>query len=319
MIQYIKHWIYLFICHLYEINRYLKFSEGKRFAEKRFDYQLTVAAHTIEKGLGNISYKNHWGYDKAVRLCSLLNEYLECGYDTKQYGFSESISILLSYIRHKKECGEGNFIQGIEHELKSICEKSDIKKYPSGKEIVSLSDLKIQDETAAEELLKKCRSIRNYSNIEPQEELITSAVKLATKAPSACNRQPVRCYYTMNKEKIAKVDSLVPGNKTIAGKTPNWIVVTSSLTFFSIYEYDQWYVNGGIFLGYLRLALHLKGIGNCIYQWTNNAKDIEIRNIYNIPVNEKIIAIVGIGLLPEEAHCISAARKSVDDYLKCIK
>lgn len=68
-------------------------------------------------------------------------------------------------------------------------------------------------------------------------------------------------------------------------------------------------------MAYLRIALHSCGIGNSIYQWTINAPEGSIRERYQIPENEKNIAVIGIGYFPKQAHCIEAQGKDVEELL----
>ena len=44
-------------------------------------------------------------------------------------------------------------------------------------------------------------------------------------------------------------------------------------------------------------------------QWKFNEDETQIREIYDIPENEVIIAFVGIGYYDEESHLIAAQRK----------
>ena len=233
--------------------------------------------------------------------------------DRSRFGFSDAYAVITAYIEQKNERGENN--PEIERLYGELLVEADGERpdYSAGKIVYSREALKV-DVEAGINLLQTCRSIRNYSRVKVKEQDILDAVGVASRAPSACNRQPVKCYYTMNEEKIAQRDRLVPGNTSIKGETPNFIVVTASRQCFELYEYNQWYVNGGIFLGYLGLALHLGGLGNCIYQWPINAKDSEMRELYQIPRSETIVGIVGIGYFAEEAYRIQAQRKRIKDY-----
>lgn len=314
IIMKIKHFIQLILYNFKESKDFINDTEYNS-TEERQDYILAVAAHTLEKGLGCITYKEKWGEEKAIRLLNLMSSYIDRGYDQSRFGFSDAFAVLKSYIQHKKERGEN--INSIEDMYKKICSKKadNIQMCLAGKEIVNRENLDAFDSQAALNLLTVCRSVRNYAPMAVLENDIKEAVQNALRAPSACNRQPVKCYYTMDQHKIKMCDSLIPGNSAIKDKTPNFIIVTTSRQYFGLYEYNQWYVNGGIFLGYLRLSLHAKGIGNCLYQWPINAEEKQLRSLYAIPETEKIIGIVGIGYFPERAHCIVAQRRAVEEVL----
>ena len=136
--------------------------------------------------------------------------------------------------------------------------------------------------------------------------------KLAT---SPCNRQPVKLYYSMDHDKNKIISKIIPGNIGFENEIRNFLIVTSSKNYFSLQEYNQWYVNGGIFLGYLRLALHILNLGSCIFQWALYADEKQLRAICTIPQSEVIIAIIGIGHYANESYCIKAQRKSTEEYI----
>lgn len=307
-----KHLIQIVFYNLKTSAAFIEMSE-KVPDEERKDYVLSVAAHTIEKGLGCMTYKAHWGEEKALRLLELMAAYIEEGSSQACFGFSEAYAVMTAYIVHKDTQGER--IPKIKRLYDNLTKRLDDSKqeYAAGKRIYTREELTV-DYDAGIHLLETCRSIRNYSQTIVDEQDILDAIKIAAAAPSACNRQPIKCYYTMDEEKIARCDALIPGNVPIRGTTTNYIVITASRQYFGLYEYNQWYVNGGIFLSYLRLGLHLKNIGSCIYQWPINANEKKMRELYQIPRTELIVGVVGIGYFPDKAHCICAQRKRVEDY-----
>lgn len=304
----IKHKRYLKKYNNQMSKEYIKCSHGPE-GEERADYVLSVAAHTIEKGLGCKNIKKGFGEAKAKRLCGLLDSYIKKGFNQNKFGFKEAFKVLEKYIEYKKFSGED--ISKIENDFSKIKKqiRVDCSNYSAGALLLDSDLLYCDNKNEIEEFLKRCRSIRNYEDKQVEEKDIKEAIRIANYAPSACNRQPNNVYYTMDKEKIAIVDELVPGNGTIKGETPNFLVVTTKKTHFGLYEYNQWYVNGGIYTSYLRIALNMLNIGNCIYQWSIDSNYNELRNIYNIPEDEEIICLFGIGYYDDNSYCIQAQRK----------
>lgn len=297
------------------INIYISSSEKIKDYESRVeraDYQLAVAVHTIEKGLGCKDIRKDFGVDKVKRICRLMEEYQKNKYPEDKFGFMEGYAIVKAYIKYKKSVGEN--LENIEQRFNNIVSncKIDIEKldsYKAGKIVYNKEQLECRNPEEIEFFIKNCHSIRNYASMPVSEADICKAISLANYAPSACNRQPVKCYYTLDLDKINKIDKIIPGNVPIRGTTPNYIVVTSQMTHFGRDEYNQWYVNGGIYLAYLREALCVYNVGNCIYQWGLTADDKTMREIYDIPKSEVIIGVVGIGYYDDESHCICAQRK----------
>lgn len=297
-----------------QVKTYMRCSEkivNPQIKAERADYVLAVAVHSIEKGLGYKDIKKGFGEAKARRVCKLMENYLLNGFPEDRFGFKEAYAMMARYIEYKRNVNEN--IEDIEtwfEKIKSMCTVDmSTNKYQAGGIIYSKEEIKCDNPDEIIAFKKKCHSIRNYLDREVEEEDIKSAVNLANLYPSACNRQPVSCYYTMNKDEINAVDNIIPGNVPIRGTTPNYLVVTAKMSHFSVDEYNQWYINGGIYLGYLREALCIHNIGNCIYQWKFNEDESKVREIYNIPENEVIIAFVGIGYYDEKSYCIAAQRK----------
>ena len=280
--------------------------------EERADYVLGTAAHTIEKGLGTPNKKMNFGEEKAFRICGLIEDYIEKDFDQSKYGFKEACAVLEEYLKYKREHNEK--IEELEKRLEDIKNKTSVgnSDYQAGGTAFDSEQLMCNNPEKIKEFLKKCHSIRNYDKRKVSENDIKEAINIANCSPSACNRQPTNVYYTIDDEKIARVDELVPGNSTIKGETPNFLVVTTKKTHFGLYEYNQWYVNGGIFAGYLRIALNSLNIANCIYQWPIDGDEESLRDIYGIPESEEIICIFGIGYYDKESYCLKAQRKNME-------
>ncbi len=229
----------------------------------------------------------------------------------------ETIAIVKAYLTYKQSVGETNCIieqlyQQCLHYIANISNNYCV----AGVDNIKKEVLTCQNKEAIQSLFENTRSIRNYDkSIAVTEDEIKSAISLSRMAPSACNRQPVKVYYTMDPIKNVGISKLIPGNRGFENEIPNFLVVTSAKNFFGLFEYNQWFVNGGIFLGYLRLALQTVNLGSCIFQWSLRSDEKSLRTLCGIPENEAIVAIVGIGHYANESYCIKAQRKSVDEYI----
>ena len=284
---------------------------------KRLQFELTVGVHSLEKGLSYQQKKKGFGEAKAINQLTILLNYLEQGYPCNNYAVLETIAIVKAYLAYKQSVGENNekIEQLFRQCLHYINNVSDNYCF-AGVDVIKKEDLICYDDKSVHLLFQNTRSIRNYDkSIKVTEDEIKSAISLSRMAPSACNRQPIKVYYTMDSYKNNEISKLVPGNRGFENEIPNFLVVTSAKNYFGLFEYNQWYVNGGIFLGYLRLALHAVNLGSCIFQWSLRSDERSLRSLCNIPENEAIIAIVGLGHYANESYCIKAQRKSVDEYI----
>lgn len=115
------------------------------------------------------------------------------------------------------------------------------------------------------------------------------------------------------------VNDLITGSSGFKGETPNYIIVTTDRACFMKEEQYQWYINGGIYLSYLTLALHSLGIGNCIMQWKAFYRtENKLKELLGISSHEAIIAVVGCGYYQGDTKCIYAQRKAVSDTLHIV-
>ena len=319
ILLFIKHIINIVSFSIRDGVEFVKITEMGGVNDKitRRQFELTVGIHSLEKGLSYKTKKKRFGESKVVKQLRTLLDYLRNGYPQKCYAVLETIAVVKEYLRYKDSIGENNAeIKALFGECKSLLHDVSDNYCSAGVEVVKKDTFMIKDQETIGTLFKNTRSIRNFNKAEKvTEQEILSAIEFAKTAPSACNRQPSKVYYTMDENKNKEISKLVPGNRGFEDEIPNFLVVTSAKNYFGLFEYNQWYVNGGIFLGYLRLALRAVGLGHCIFQWSLQADEKALRNLCNIPQGEAIIAIVGIGHYADVSSCIKAQRKSTSEYI----
>lgn len=282
-----------------------------------YDYQILLLAHSLEKGLCLKDVRLGFGKSKINNLLKLLGDYSLKGFNTNSYAFKEGVSVIEAYINfHKKVNYDVKCFEEWIDKIKKInkCEKTieiaGVKTYTS-------KELKKDDFIEFEKFISRRHSIRNFSDEDITENEILKAISIAQKAPSACNRQPSKVYYSLSKEKNSIIDNIIPGNQGFKGKVNKYIIVTSDIGAFGSIEVNQWYVNGGIYSSFLILALHSIGIGTCIFQWADiKDRDKELRSVANIPDNEKVILVIGIGNYPNEISIPIAMRKNIEEVIK---
>ena len=161
-------------------------------------------------------------------------------------------------------------------------------------------------------------SVRQFSEQTIDVSDIEKAVKLAMKAPSACNRQSCKAYFYRDKEVNKRLGELIAGNTGFDGEVQNYIVITSDMSaFYDPFERNQVYVDGGIFTMALVEALHYYGIASCILQnGEYKERNLKFKEICkNIPENEKIILFIAIGYYKDNFTYAVSHRKNLDNVL----
>ena len=158
-------------------------------------------------------------------------------------------------------------------------------------------------------------SIRGYEKKPVSKVEMDKVLAAASFAPSACNRQPIKVFWTNKPDSVSRISEYVPGNKGFEDAIPNWAIVAADRTMFGEQEVLQWYVNGGIYVSHLVQAFHAYKLGSCIFQIPIVLDRVEeIRKVAGIPNHYAIVCAVGFGYPKQTVKCLAATRKPVYEY-----
>ncbi|MFC1735269.1 nitroreductase family protein [Candidatus Hydrogenedentota bacterium] len=160
-------------------------------------------------------------------------------------------------------------------------------------------------------------SIRDFSSAPVQLESIEKAVRMAQKTPSVCNRQSWKTYAYLDEKEMKRIFDFQQGNRGFGELAGGALVVTSDLaTFFSYFERNQAWIDGGMFAMSLVYALHAVGLGSCCLNWSAEpSSDRALHKQLGIPENEVVIMIIAIGCLPDELNVAQSLRKPIEEVL----
>ena len=289
---------------LYNLKRAMKFEIAD--AGMSDELSALLLCHSLEKGMGLENARKGFGQEKAASLTGVLNRMQSCD----SYGYREGMSVLRAWILYSKS--QGVDVSSIEEKYNSLMSCKGYEENKAGYEIYDpykdvYNNINLQ---CVEDFIKGRHSVRTFKKDPVSSEIMNKVLELAACAPSACNRQPSRVYWTSQSDKVAELDKLVPGNKGFENAIPNWAIITSNRRLFGRTESLQWYVNGGIFVAYFVNALQAHGLGSCIFQIPITFETIpQIRKIANIPDNEAIVCMVGFGYPKESLKHIMADRR----------
>ena len=318
---------------LYEFKISLKeFFRGGKLDKKAYqqfeDSNLLVSAHSVEKGLGLPSVEP--GHSGSV-VDPLLDKLLLMSGDKKRtegFPYQETLRIVMAYMDYQEQYDTSSFAlyPSLKRRYDRLCKKlgeeymeSLQKTLDAGAPVVSKEELEKGKAFDFSRFIGSRHSIREYEKRPLDEKEVKRAVEIANQSPSACNRQPSHVYFTNQPAVVAKIDDLITGSSGFKGEVPNYMVLTTDRAYFSYEEQYQWYINGGIYLAYLSLALHAQGIGHCIMQWKAFYKTEEkLKQLLGISKTEAIIAIIGCGYFKDDIKCIRAQRKTAEDSLQII-
>lgn len=272
--------------------------------------------HVIEKGMSLSHPREKFGVQKALELLDFIDEFVECGYKIEDsIPVLNALGVLKAYLSYHEEHGfkPEDVLKKFEKYSKYLLEK---EKY--GIVEVNKAELEKEAQGAFPEFFMSRHSVRQFSE-RPIDVLdIEKAVKLAMKAPSACNRQSCKAYFYKDKEVNKSLGELIAGNTGFDGEVQNYMVVTSDMSaFYDPFERNQVYVDGGIFTMALVEALHYYGIASCILQnGEYKERNLKFKKICkNIPENEKIILFIAIGYYKDNFTYAVSHRKNLEKVL----
>lgn len=266
--------------------------------------EALILCHSLEKGMGYLDFSKGHGKEKAKRLMYILSDLRDAS-----YAKDEAIAVLKAYYKAQDDSAS---LMKLESEHPS-------KDYESGYYTIDTLEISKKIDTDFAGFVEARHSVRNLSFEEINSEMVEEAVSMARMAPSACNRQPWKFYYSLKKNYCDIVRNTIPLQYFLQD-IPYFGVITSDMSLFDSSEIGQCDINGGIFAAYLALSFHSLGVGNCIFQISKTDCDTTtLRRAFGITDNQEIICAVGFGKYKDGAKCLRAARRPVKEIAIEIK
>lgn len=163
------------------------------------------------------------------------------------------------------------------------------------------------------------RSIRKYLQKEVSKETVLQLIEAANNAGSWKNSQVSRYYVALNETKNEFMDCLPEFNQNNIKDAPA-VIVSTVVNGRSGFDRDGNYVtqikdgfqyfDNGLQVQNLCLLAHDLGLGTLIMGIYDNEK---IRSFFNIPENEVVVAVIGLGYPDIEPQ--KPPRKDIGDIV----
>lgn len=278
---------------------------------EKMQYVILRENHVIEKGMSMRNPKKGYGQEKVRKLLEHLKKYNSLyGRDNKDF-LQYPLSTIHSYINYTEK--QGVNIDNI---------KMDFCKFIDGLRPIDLSLHAGVKKVYKEEIQSKCNknfesllysrhSIRYFSNVSPDKELIIKALVLAQRTPSACNRQGWKTH-VFEGEKSIKLVKWQGGCRGFEDELKHSILVTANLKAFLFYEVHQAYIDGGLYAMNLINALHSLGLGCIPLSCGFESWKLKQLKEFDIPENEVPIVIIAFGHMTNEFNVAISTRKPID-------
>ena len=279
--------------------------------------ELMRNTHSIEKGLSIKNVRLGFGHKKQEYMMDLIKK-LENSNDVyHKEAIKMAISALNSYlVFHNGKNYQDEFMDKIKEFLKNrkdniIDNYGGVIEYNTKNNKINIDEI--------ENLFNTRHSIRTFSKEPVDDNILKNAIKLAQRAPSACNRQGVRVY-VVDKSRSAVLKKQLAGIGGFADEIDKFVIITGKISSYKYGEPNQFIVSAGIYVGYLTLSLHAYGLGACVIQrpviWNKNCE--EVKKEYNIENDEQIVCLIGVGNIDGKVNVPISHRINIDEFVKFI-
>lgn len=280
---------------------------------KKMQYTLLRENHVIEKGMSIRTPKKGFGQQKVIALLQRLQKYYDL-YGTEDKMFMiYPLSTIQEYIQYIETNGVA--IPTIKQSFDTLLTHADIQPtqlfHCGGIQTVTKEEIITKSSGSFEDLLYSRHSIRYFAKAVPDKTTIEKALVLAQKTPSACNRQgwKTHVYFGTKSHKLLQMQG---GCNGFAEEISCAIVVSADMRAFLSYEPMQCYVDGGLYAMNLINALHSLGLGTIPLSLAFYHKKLKkIKKTFDIPKEEALICIIGVGELLDSFNVAESHRKNI--------
>lgn len=300
------------------LNNEIKISENREFENNRIASELMRNTHSMEKGMSIANPRLGYGHKIQLEMMRRITE-LQKYSDSVYYRevIHMSLDSLNSYIEYHDARG---FTDEVIEQIRCFLKKYDYKNDGSFGGSISLKKEELVfDTNEIENFFNSRHSVREFDDSDVLDEDIFKALKLAQRAPSACNRQGVRAY-VLSKERSRELARSLDGIGGFAESVNRFVLITGKISSYRADESRQFIVSSSIYAAYLSLTLHLYGMGACIVQrpliW--NKEWNTLRDKFRIEEDEQLVLLLAVGNLKEESRVPVSHRVDSDAMFKFI-
>lgn len=274
---------------------------------------LTKQYHIVEKGLALPNPRLGFGKEKIKLLLGRSLKYKEkYGEDKLIISIKNCLSEYLDFNKNNNVKLEGEYFESIKLFIGNIETKEE-----GGTIVINKEELYELTNIPFESFVKSRFSVRDFDITDVDINDIKKAVNIAKHAPSVCNRQSWKAHLFQEKEAILPLLKIQGGNNGFTDGINKLVLITTDVKAFTTLESNQLYIDGGLFAMNLVLSLHSQGIGACClntcFPYTSEKR---VKQLGQIPENEKLIMMIAIGNLKESYKVAISKKKELSEILK---
>lgn len=282
-------------------------NSNRRKNVKKFQTDMMIAAHSLEKGMSLRVVKVGFGKSKSLQLINDLIYYMSIGGSNR---FAEEIgAILLSYINYNELLGAD--MSDVRNSLDQCVHQYGLSIKPKGGVLMRSSQDVQACLNAPFDVFSQSRyTVRDFGNNPLNLELVKSAIKLCERTPSACNRQSWRVHVYTDKKEREALFNLQGGCKGFIEDMQCAILICGDISLYNINEIHQVYVDGGLYAMNLLYALHHKGLATIPLTMGHKSNKIsQIKKRMEIDNSEVPVILIGVGTPKDETYKVAVSQR----------
>lgn len=281
---------------------------------KKIGYSIILEVHSLEKGMTSTNPR-YFGIKKVEKIINLLDLYNKTNQNI-DFAYKLGVNALRAYCNFYEKM---NWIERREYKLVSdyIKNQEKVESIDVGSYEILKKDFINDSQIDYDKFLSSRHSVRSFKKDKLKIDDIEKAVNMAMKSPSACNRQMCKIYYIEDNNKLQKAIKYGHGLTNFNLESTKLFVITFDISSFIVIgdRHQGWFNAGLISMNFVN-ALHSLGIGSCFIQFGNNYKEErELKNILDIPDNEKIAVIIAAGYYEDISRIPFSSRKDIKEIL----
>lgn len=200
--------IYEFWCDYCNYRRW-NYNNPKVVTRAAQESKMLRQTHMIEKGMSLSEPRKGFGQQKIAVLFEMMDQYLKMGYPSDGMPFQDAIIVLNAYVDMQKGLGYEN--AAMVEKLKTY-DTYRIDGLTAGIKYDTRANLMSNIDKPFPEFFYSRHSMRQFESKSINIEDVEKAIKIAQKAPTACNRQASKVYLYKDKATNDALGELIAGN-----------------------------------------------------------------------------------------------------------
>lgn len=301
-----------------DVSRFSRTASLSTFGSTREQVvsRIIYNVHALEKGLARRSdARPGFGRKALSELNDALVVYTLKGYDPDAFAYQQGLSV----IQHYREFHErqGIAVPFLSEIIDPELLETRADRPGAGTKVVRRADKEHNGTKNFSQLAQGRSSVREFSGEPIDPERVMSALRIAERTPSVCNRQGWNVYWVEDKELARQVLKHQRGFGYSRMPEVLLTVTVSNSTFLSPVERNQAFVDGGLFSMSIMYGLEHEGLAavplNAMMYYRDQRA---VRALLDIDDSEMIIMFMAVGDFADESVVPVSDRKAAQSFVK---